>query len=196
MTSMPFLSKWVTGEKARQEVHRLRNRVDAIITAIGTVKADNPHLTARMPGTRKQPVRVVIDPELEIPSNAKLLQTPPETIIVTKRTDHKVNYLQNSAVKIIYFKAKLDLAWLMKQLGKMGITSVLIEGGSSLNAHALEDGIVNKVLFFIAPKIIGGRESFPAVGGKTFRNLEEAYRIHDARIRKIGEDFLIEGYIK
>jgi len=189
-------SKWVTGEKARQEVHRLRSRVDAIMTAIGTVKADNPQLTARSPGKRKQPVRVVIDPELEIPSNSKLLQTPPETIIVAKKNDQKSNYLENSDIKIINFKAKLNLMWLMEQLGKMDITSVLIEGGSSLNSHALEDGIVDKVLFFIAPKIIGGRESFPAVGGKTFRRLEEAYRIHETKIRKIGEDFLIEGYIK
>jgi diaminohydroxyphosphoribosylaminopyrimidine deaminase/5-amino-6-(5-phosphoribosylamino)uracil reductase len=166
------------------------------MTAIGTVKADNPQLTARSPGTRKQPVRVVIDPELEIPANSKLLQTPPETIIVAKRNDQKSDYLEKSGIKIINFKAKLNLMWLMEQLGKMDITSVLIEGGSSLNSHALEDGIVDKVLFFIAPKIIGGRESFPAVGGKTFRRLEEAYRTHEARIRKIGEDFLIEGYIK
>ena len=84
----------------------------------------------------------------------------------------------------------------METLGKMEITSVLIEGGSSLNAHALEDGIVDKVLFFIAPKIIGGRDSFPSVGGKTFRKLEEAYRLKDTKIRRVGEDFLIEGYLR
>lgn len=84
----------------------------------------------------------------------------------------------------------------MKRLGNMGIASVLLEGGSSLNAHALEDGIVDKVMFFIAPKIIGGRRSFPAVGGETYKKIEESVKITDLRIKKIGEDFLIEGYVK
>lgn len=83
----------------------------------------------------------------------------------------------------------------MERLADRGISSVLIEGGSSLNARALEDGIVDKVLFFIAPKIIGGKESYTAVGGKTFRNLEEAHRVKDIKIRRIGEDILVEGYI-
>ena len=84
----------------------------------------------------------------------------------------------------------------MERLGKLQITSVLIEGGSSLNAHALEDGIVDKVMLFIAPKIIGGKDSYPAVGGKTFRRLEEAYRLKDISIRKTGDDFFIEGYVQ
>jgi diaminohydroxyphosphoribosylaminopyrimidine deaminase/5-amino-6-(5-phosphoribosylamino)uracil reductase len=84
----------------------------------------------------------------------------------------------------------------MKKLGEDHITSVLIEGGSSLNAHALEDGIVDKAMVFVAPKMIGGKNSYPAVGGKTFRRLEEAYRFHDISIRKIGDDILIEGYLQ
>lgn len=187
-------SKWITGEKARKKVHRLRSRIDAIMTAIGTVKADNPRLTARIKGG-KSPLRIVIDPNLEIPINANVLQVPPETIIVTKINNPKLNYIEKTGIKIIYFEEKLDLNWLMEKLGKMEITSVLIEGGSSLNAHALEEGIVDKVMFFIAPKIIGGEKSFPAVGGKIFKNLEDAYRIKDLKIKRIGEDLLIEGYI-
>jgi diaminohydroxyphosphoribosylaminopyrimidine deaminase/5-amino-6-(5-phosphoribosylamino)uracil reductase len=188
-------SKWITGEKARKTVHRLRSRTDAIMTAIGTVKADDPQLTARIKGG-KSPLRIVIDPELEIPKDAKVLQVPPETIIVTKINNPKANYLEKTGIKIIYFKEKLNLNWLMEKLGKMEIASVLIEGGSSLNSYALEDRIVDKVMFFIAPKVIGGEKSFPAVGGKTFRNLEEAYKIKDLKIKQIGEDLLIEGYIK
>ena len=97
---------------------------------------------------------------------------------------------------MIYYKEKLHLKWLMEQLGKMEISSVLIEGGSSLNSHALEDGVIDKIMFFIAPIIIGGRESFPAVGGKTYKRLEEAYRIKDLKIKRIGDDLLIEGYIR
>ena len=188
-------SKWITGEKTRKEVHRLRSSVDAIMTAIGTVKADDPQLTARVKGG-KSPLRIVIDPGLEIPLQAKILQTPPDTLIVTRMRNSKADRLERSGIKILHFREKLDLNWLTKELGKMEITSLLIEGGSSLNSHALEDRIVDKVIFFIAPMIIGGRESFPAVGGKTFKRLEEAYRMKDISMMKIGEDILIEGYIR
>ena len=187
-------SKWITGEKARKLVHRLRSSVDAVLTAIGSVKADDPQLTARFPHS-KNPARIVIDPNLEIPLNANVLKIPPETIIVTRNAGDKSDHLEKSGVTILPFKEKLDLQRLMEHLGKRHITSVLIEGGSSLNAHALEDGIVDKVMLFIAPKIIGGKDSYPAVGGKTFRKLEEAYRLKDISLRKIGDDFLIEGYV-
>lgn len=188
-------SKWITGEQARKKVHTLRSRADAILTAIGTVKADDPQLTVRMK-KGKNPLRIVIDPNLAISLRAKILQTPPPTMIVTRERGAKSEQLEKAGIRIIHYSKKLDLGWLMETLGEMEITSVLIEGGSSLNAHALEDGIVDKVLFFIAPKIIGGRDSFPSVGGKTCRKLEEAYRLKDTKIRRIGEDFLIEGYLR
>ncbi len=188
-------SQWITSEKARRLVHRLRSSVDAIITAIGTIRTDNPELTARIKGGKK-PRRIIIDPNLKIPLNAKVLQVPPETILITRVENNKSNTIENSGVKILYFKNKLDLNWLMERIGEKEISSALIEGGSSLNAHALEDGIVDKVVVFIAPKIIGGRESFPAVGGKSFKRLEEAYRLRDVITRQIGEDILIEGYIE
>ncbi|MBE0427000.1 MAG: bifunctional diaminohydroxyphosphoribosylaminopyrimidine deaminase/5-amino-6-(5-phosphoribosylamino)uracil reductase RibD [Nitrospirae bacterium] len=188
-------SKWITGEKARKIVHRLRSKVDAILTAIGTVKADDPLLTSRIKGG-KDPKRIVIDPELDIPLEAKILRTPPETIIVTKNVNSKADYLEKAGIRLIHFKEKLDLNWLLEKLGEMEITSVLIEGGSSINSHALEDGIVDKVMFFIAPVIIGGRESFPAVGGKTYKRLNEAHRIKDISIKRIGKDILIEGYLR
>lgn len=193
-------SKWITGEKARGMVHRLRNSVDAIMTAIGTVKADDPLLTVRGIKSKRinRPLRIVIDPKLEIPLQARLLAIPPDTMIITSESANvvKKEKLLKKGVKIVeYPNERLHLAWLMKRLGQEGITSVLIEGGSSLNAHALEDGIVNKVLFFIAPKIICGRESYPAVGGMTYRCLEDAYKLKDIKIRRIGEDILIEGYL-
>ncbi len=95
-------SKWITGEKSRKTVHRLRSRIDAIMTAIGTVKADDPQLTARIKGG-KNPLRIVIDPNLEMPINANVLQLPPETIVVTKINNPKANYLEKTGIKIIYF---------------------------------------------------------------------------------------------
>jgi diaminohydroxyphosphoribosylaminopyrimidine deaminase/5-amino-6-(5-phosphoribosylamino)uracil reductase len=189
-------SKWITGEKARRLVHHLRSGVGAIMTAIGTVKADDPQLTARTTGGRS-PIRIIIDPILEIPLDAEVLHTPPDTIIVAKLNNNsKARDLEKSGIKIIFFKNALDLNFLIRKIAKMDITSVLTEGGSSLNAHALQDGIVDKVMFFVAPLIIGGKESFAAVGGKTFKRLEDAYRVKDTRVRSIGEDFLIEGYIR
>jgi diaminohydroxyphosphoribosylaminopyrimidine deaminase/5-amino-6-(5-phosphoribosylamino)uracil reductase len=207
-------SKWITGEKARNAVHKLRAGVDAIMTAIGTVKADNPRLTCRLRG-KKSPTRVIIDPGLEIKPDANVLCMPPETIIVTRSEGagnsrrggvtpplqsearrRKEGALEEKGIRIIHFDGeKADLPRLMKELGGAGITSLLIEGGSSLNSYCIESGIVDKVMFFIAPKIIGGKESYAAVGGKTFRGLQEAHRLRDVRVKKIGNDILIEGYI-
>lgn len=196
-------SKWITCEKSRTYVHKLRNDADVVLTAIGTVKADDPQLTSRIKNG-KDPLRIVIDPELEIPLNARILNVPPETIIVTgalsmekcnDRILKKKEKLTHMGIRFIEYSGKLNLKWLMTELGKKEIISVLIEGGSSLSSHALEDGIVDKVMFFIAPKIIGGRKSYPAVGGNSYRNLEDAYKIKNIKIRRFGDDILIEGYL-
>jgi diaminohydroxyphosphoribosylaminopyrimidine deaminase/5-amino-6-(5-phosphoribosylamino)uracil reductase len=223
-------SKWITSGEARKLVHRLRSSVDAVLSAIGTVKADDPEFTARIRGGRS-PIRIIIDPDLEISLHSKVLQVPPKTIIITKKfhglqfnnpslppfnspltkggyrgvregqvglsNEEKKKILSDKGIEIIEYEGeKADLKWLMKRLGEREITSVLIEAGSSLNAYALEEDIVDKVMFFIAPKIIGGRESFPAVGGRSFRRIEEAYLLKDTKVRRIGQDVLIDGYIR
>ena len=190
-------SKWITGEKARKEVHRLRGKVDALLTAIGTVKADNPLLTCRT-GRMKNPVRIILDPDLEIRENANVLTCPPGTILVAsdRSSKKKQAQLRERGVTIIeHGSSRVDLQWLMKKLGADGIISVLIEGGSSLASSCLEAGIVDKVMFFVAPKIIGGERSFPAVGGKAFRSLQHAHALTRTAIRRIGDDFVIEGYL-
>ncbi len=184
-------SRWITSLASRRYVHRLRSEVDAVLTAIGTVKADDPELTVRLV-KGKSPVRIVIDPDFEIPLTTNLLKTPPSTIIFTKNKAHPV---LPDGVEVEYFEhERLDLRDAMKRLYKRGITSVLIEGGASLNYYALKDGIVDKVLFFIAPKIMGGKGSIPSVGG-TSGSLDNAWKIKDIKTRKLGEDILIEGYV-
>jgi diaminohydroxyphosphoribosylaminopyrimidine deaminase/5-amino-6-(5-phosphoribosylamino)uracil reductase len=187
-------SKWITGERSRRFVHRLRGSVDAVVTAVGTVRADDPELTARVRGG-KNPVRVVIDPLLKSPGDSRIFKCPPDTMVVTKTQGSKLNNLIKSGIKPILFKEKLQLKWLVKKLGSMGIASVLIEGGSSLSAHALMEGVVDKVFYFIAPKIIGGRGSYPAVGGKAYLPLEKALRVKNMKVRRVGEDILVEGYL-
>lgn len=194
-------SKWITGEKSRKIVHKIRASVDAILTAVGTVKKDNPELTVRI-GRKdlKQPKRIIIDPNLDIPINYKIFDMPPETIVITKKKTEDIKErqrnLMSKGVKIIEYEGdRLDLRWLMKTLGDMGIISVMIEGGASLNAYALKDGVVDKVVFFIAPKIIGGRDSIPVVGGNFYKKLEDAYIIKDIKIRREDDDIMITGYL-
>jgi diaminohydroxyphosphoribosylaminopyrimidine deaminase/5-amino-6-(5-phosphoribosylamino)uracil reductase len=187
-------SKWITGEQSRRLVHRLRGSVDAIVTAVGTVRADDPELTARVGGATS-PVRVIIDPLLKSPLNARVFKCPPDTILVTRTQNRKLDKLIKIGVSPIMFKEELQLKWLMKKLGSMGFNSVLIEGGSALNGHALMEGVVDKVYYFIAPKIIGGRESYPAVGGKDYLPLEKALKLRDMKVRRVGEDILVEGYL-
>jgi len=205
-------SKWITGEQSRRLVHKMRSSVDAILTAVGTVKADNPRLTVRSGKSTvsrnkaQQPERIVIDPLCETPPDYHIFDLPHETIVIAQRTAgndrqsevrrRKKQALIDKGVEIIEYEGeRVDLEWLMRKLGRRGTASVMIEGGSSLGAYALQDGIVDKVVFFIAPKIIGGRHSLPAIGGSAFRRLEDAYKIRDLRTRKIGEDIMVEGYI-
>ncbi len=192
-------SRWITGEAARKMVHRLRGSVDAVLTAVGTVRADDPSLTCRAPGGR-DPLRVIIDPHLETGVSARVFSTPPQTIVVAKVSaagEIKRRELSERGVGTLAYEGdRVDMSWLMRQLGKAGITSVMVEGGASLNASCLAGGIVDKVMFFIAPKIIGGRESIPAVGGKNFLRLAEALRLQEVKMKKVGADFLVEGYLE
>ena len=185
-------SKWITGPAARRLVHRVRSGVDAILTAAGTVMADDPELTARTKGG-KNPVRVVIDPELRSPLGSKIFKTPPDTLIVTRKA--LPGELAAAGVKAINFDGRLSLAWLMRELGAMGITSVLVEGGGSLNAHAFEEGIVDKAMFFYAPKIIGGVKSIPAIAGEGAARLADAWRLGRLSVKRVGEDILVTGYV-
>ncbi|MBF0567123.1 MAG: bifunctional diaminohydroxyphosphoribosylaminopyrimidine deaminase/5-amino-6-(5-phosphoribosylamino)uracil reductase RibD, partial [Nitrospirae bacterium] len=130
------LSKWITCETSRHIVHHLRGSVDAILSAIGTVKADNPLLTCRIKD-KKCPVRIIIDPWMETPAHFNVFQTPPKTIFVTKQVPSPA---PAGDIEFIHYGGNLDLKWLMAELGKREITSILIEGGSSLTGHAIEDG--------------------------------------------------------
>jgi diaminohydroxyphosphoribosylaminopyrimidine deaminase/5-amino-6-(5-phosphoribosylamino)uracil reductase len=195
-------SKWITSDKSRALVHKMRAESDAVITAIGTIKADDPQYTARgkgrlftQRGGDNGPVRVVIDPRLLIRLDAKILKTPPDTIIVTESSGPKADKLSANGYKLLKYKGKLKMTWLMKELGKLGFMNVMIEGGGGLNWHALNEGVVDKVNFFIAPKIIGGQKSISVVGGDTFRNLPDSIQLRDMKTKKIGEDILLTAYV-
>jgi|Deesub1362A_J573_1020465.scaffolds.fasta_scaffold06467_4 diaminohydroxyphosphoribosylaminopyrimidine deaminase/5-amino-6-(5-phosphoribosylamino)uracil reductase len=193
-------SKWITGEKARQMVHRLRNEVDAVMVGIGTILKDNPSLDCRIKGGRN-PYRVILDTRLSIPPDSRVLKHGDgKTIVVTTRgTQKRIREIKATGSRVMIVRGKgggVDIGALMDELGRMGIMSVMIEGGSSVGASALSEGVVDKVMFFIAPIIIGGVDAIPSIGGRSPLSLKDAIQIRQMRLRRVGGDILLEGYIR
>lgn len=194
-------SRWITEESSRRYVHHLRNQVDAVIVGIGTVLADNPKLTSRIPGGR-DPWRIVLDPNLRIPLTAHLLhqREPEKTIVVTgsRASMKKIEALRHCGAQVWSFPLRrgiIPFAAILKRLGKLGLLSVMIEGGATTAARALKEGVVDKLLFFYAPKIIGGdgRDMIEALG---INRMAQSKRIRDMEVKKLGKDFLVSGYFQ
>ncbi|WP_434631585.1 bifunctional diaminohydroxyphosphoribosylaminopyrimidine deaminase/5-amino-6-(5-phosphoribosylamino)uracil reductase RibD [Thermoanaerobacterium thermosaccharolyticum] len=194
-------SKWITNEKSREHVHKMRGYVMAIMVGVNTVIKDNPYLTARIDGF-KNPLRVVVDSRGRIPLDANVvIDKSAKTIVATTdmMPDEKVKALKDSGVDVIVFDKlnnEVDLKKLMDMLGERGIDSVIIEGGGTLNYSALKEGIVDKVMFYIAPKIIGGSNSLTPVEGKGIDLIKDAIMIEKLDVKRFDDDILIEGYIK
>jgi len=195
-------SKWITGEKARLEGHRLRNNNDAILVGMNTVLKDDPSLTARIPGGR-DPIRVIVDTKLRTPLKAKIItqKSSAKTYIATLDTmpKDKLVKLLDAGVEILLSKGskgRVDLKNLMKMLGGFGITSVLIEGGAEVHASALKSGVVDKVVMFIAPTLMTGKDSLCSIGGVSPAKLSQAVKLRHMTTRIVGEDLMIEGYLR
>ena len=191
-------SQWITGEEAREHVHRQRNKYAAIMTGIGTVLADNPMLTCRLQGGNN-PIRVICDSSLRIPMDCNIVKMAKDvqTIIATVSGDkEKQAVLKEAGCEIIEtkpLKGKVDLRNLIEELGRRGIDSVYLEGGQTLNWAALEAGIVDNVNVYIAPKIFGGSKGFTPVGGIGVDEPDKAFTIKETNIVKLGDDYMIEG---
>ncbi len=197
-------SRWISGEKALSYVHRLRNKMDGILVGVDTIIKDDPLLTTRLHGKKgRDPVRIVVDSKLRVPLTSRVLNLQSEAITIVATTDRalprKHRKLEQMGAKVLVItqdNGRVDLPSLMKEIGALNITSLLIEGGSTINASALSSGIVDKVICFYAPRIIGGKQSPGMVGGNGVETLEQAVSLEDLRVRRLGEDVLIEGYIK
>jgi len=196
-------SQWITNEKSREYVHQLRSAVDAVLVGIGTVKKDDPLLTCRLKSRKgKDPIRIIVDSTLTISPKAKVLNlnSSAPTIIATtpKASLKKRALIEKKAIRVLVIPSpdRVDLQLLMEVLGKEEITSVLIEGGREINTSALQSGIVDKVLFFYAPKIIGGEKAPLMVGGEGIARVKDALVLHNITTQRFGDDVMIEGYIK
>lgn len=191
-------SRWITGERARTVVHRLRARHDAVLVGVGTVLADDPQLTARLAGAR-QPLRVVADSRGRTPATARIMQTgdrPPVIAVTRLAPAARRERLAKAGAEVWvvpHSRGRLRLERLAARLAGIGMQSVLLEGGGTIAASALAAGLVDRVYFFVAPKLIGGREAPTPVEGEGVRRLADAWRIAGLSVRRVGEDLMIVG---
>ena len=196
-------SKWVSGEQSREFVHRLRHVLDAILVGADTVEKDDPRLTARLTGTKGiHPRRIVLDTQLRISDSARLLQPEngADTVVVCgpAAAQDRIKKITGEGIRVLTAPVKdgrIDLDALMPMLGRMQITSVLIEGGGAVIGSALRDRVVDKVLLFYAPKILGGDDGVPICRGAGPELMKDCIPVRDIEIRRFDNDVMIEGYI-
>ncbi len=191
-------SRWVTGEASRRFVHRVRGWVDAIMVGAGTALGDDPQLTCRLPG-RRNPLRVVVDSRLRLPSRAQVLDSgqPPGCLVACLQgaSPAEVQRLTEAGAQVLPLppdrRSGVDLAALLDALGARGITSLLAEGGADLAWSLLSAGLVNEVMYFYAPKLVGGLQAPPMVGGPGVERMDQAWRLSRPVVRRFGDDVML-----
>lgn len=199
-------ARWITGSEARHEAHRLRDTHDAILVGIGTVLADDPRLTTRLSeaeagiGGPSHPLRVVVDSRARTPLTSAMLQPelPGNTLVVT--TDQApfraARCLQAAGAEVLVLPdcdGRVDLAVLLRELGRRGINSVLVEGGGALLGSLFSAGMLDRVIAFIAPVIVGGEGAPAPIGGDGVDTMDEARRLGNVEVRRFGQDLAISG---
>lgn len=190
-------SRWISGEDSRRYVHELRRKVDAVMVGANTVLKDNPLLLANL-SKERQPIRVIVDNRLNIPLDAKLFSNVHRSpvIIATARKSARIKRYEKVGAEVLTVKpkkAKVDLKELLKILGRRGIAHILVEGGGGLIAALAEEKLIDRFLFFIAPKIIGGKDAVTSVEGRGVDRIREAPILKNMKLRKFKDDILIEA---
>ena len=195
-------SRWITDEAARGIGHRLRHASDAIVVGIGTASQDDPQLTTRIPGQRvSNPLRVVVDSTLRLSPRARLADVAEDRRTLVATTEQaavtKAQALRERGVEVMGLPAqsdgRVDLSTLCQALGERGITSVLVEGGAALTTALLEQRLIDKMVFFVAPKIIGG-DGVNVFGPCGVDSMDQALRLRELTSRSVGNDVMLEAY--
>lgn len=195
-------SQWITNEASRRRVHEYRNIYDAIMVGIGTVLADNPALTTRLPEDSRNPVRIIVDSRARTPLSAQVVQDgqAPTIIAVSPQAPaERVQALQNAGAEVLVVAekdGKVDLRELLQVLGSKCITSILLEGGATLNAAMMNSNLVDKLYWFIAPKLIGGCLAPGPIGGAGVNLIDQGYFVEDISSELLAGDILISGYLR
>lgn len=195
-------SQWISNEQSRQFVHRLRNRVQAVMVGIGTVMADDPQLTTRLKkGKGRDPLRIVLDTRLRIPEGAKVLNSdsPSETLLVVGDDvpAERLLRVRKEGVSTLVCpreKGMIDLARLLDLLGDMAVTSLMVEGGARLMGSLIRARLIDKFYVFKAPKLLGGGDGIPMASGRGPERMDRCLVLKDLRVRRFGDDILIRGY--
>jgi diaminohydroxyphosphoribosylaminopyrimidine deaminase / 5-amino-6-(5-phosphoribosylamino)uracil reductase len=201
-----YSGNWITSESARTHAHELRHQHDAIVAGIGTILSDNPLLTDRSGHPRRRPLlRVILDSRLRLPLDSRLVQSVgegPHDVLVfcsaadeRKKADVEARGIRIEQMLATGVDGRPDFLAVLHRLGEREITSLLVEGGATVNWTALATGIVDKVFLYYAPKILGGAGSVPFAAGEGFRNLSEAVQVKHVRLHHFAEDFAVEGYL-
>lgn len=197
-------SKWISGDESRKRVHAMRYISDAVITGANTVLADDPSLTARCQVVggiaHKQPLRVVVDGRARTPLTARLFSQPGKTLLaVTEMANReKLAAFKKLGAEILELPSPdglVNLRSLFKILGERQITSVMVEGGGMLLGQLFDFGMVDKVVAFVAPVIIGGEGAIAAIRGKGAERMANALRLIDVTIERFGNDVMVSGYV-
>ncbi|MCL0096997.1 bifunctional diaminohydroxyphosphoribosylaminopyrimidine deaminase/5-amino-6-(5-phosphoribosylamino)uracil reductase RibD [Dehalococcoidia bacterium] len=196
-----FDSQWISNDWSREYVHQVRWITDAIMVGLNTVLRDNPQLTARTTEGERHPLRVIVDSHGQTPPAARALQPPGRALIATTTAIEliRANQYADMGAEVLTLPPRdglVDLDKLLKALGKRDITSVLVEGGGLLLGSLFDLGLVDKVLVFIAPIIVGGREAITAVAGEGVTSMAEALRLKQIRIERVGDDIMVSGYTR
>lgn len=197
-------SHWITGEKARQFVHRLRDQSDVIMVGIETVLKDDPRLTTRVDGGGgKDPVRVVVDSTARLPLDARVVESSSSARTILAVTEQappvKCQALEKKGVEVLVLPSRedrVDLKALMQKLAERELSAVLVEGGGTINYSLLDCGLIDKLFVFIAPLIIGGKESPTAFSGAGVKELGKAWSVEKLEMKQFEQDLLLIGYPK
>jgi len=197
-------SKWISSQVSRDYAHKLRSEVDAILVGVNTILRDDPILISRRP---RSPIKIVLDSYFRIPENSRIFSksSPVLNIVAISRkalkhklTLKKIERLSKKGVLTIICPARnnrIDLIWLLKELAELEIAHLLVEGGGDTASGFIAQGLVDRVLFFIAPKIIGGKNAVTSVEGKGVKKVSHALRLKNVKVEMLGEDILVKGDI-
>lgn len=189
-------SRWVTCEESRRMVHELRNEVDAILVGSRTVMLDDPSLTTRLEhGKVKDPIRVILDAGDYLDKDRRVFHSDSGAPTWVAVPDDRHFDGADEIIRVPGGAGGLDIKLLMRELAAREVTSVLIEGGGTTHASAFEAGIVDKVMFFIAPKIVGGRDAITAVEGDGIARMNDAVKLERMTVHSVGQDLLVEAYV-
>lgn len=194
-------SKWITSPKARKLGYELRKKNDAVMIGVNTLLKDDPQLTTHQKKGYR-PIKIIVDSRARTPLDAQVIRSDPENTVIATTEQAvccKVTAFRKAGVHVLQLpskKRKVDLEKLFRELGKMGICSVLVEGGGELSASILEEGLADRIFFFYAPILIGGRDAPTFFEGRGVEKLSKAIRISDLQVHEMGQEILVQGRVK